>query len=348
MDTNRGKKYFIKIAGLLMSALFLSGCAGRKEPVSQSGFYFDTVIQVTIYDAAQKDCLDGCMELAKKYEKILSPTVEGSDVWNINHSGGAPVTVSEETVTLLKTALSYCEMTEGKIDITIEPVNRLWDFHADNPVSDNPGSSNVSDISGTTRIPDEKELAEAVSHVDYHNLIIDGDTVTLRDPESAVSLGFIAKGYIADKMKEYLVSQNITSAIINLGGNLLAVGSRPDGSPFQFGIQKPFDEHGSVIAVLPVTDISAVSSGVYERYFYEDDVLYHHILDSNDGYPVQNGLFGVTILSESSLMGDALSTTCFVLGLDEGMALVESLEDVEAVFITQDYEVVYSSGIGGE
>lgn len=225
------------------------------------------------------------MKLAETYEKMLSPSLEGSDIWNINHSKGEPVIVSDETAALLKTALSYCETSEGRIDLTMETVSELWDFHAEN------------------RLPDQTAITEALNHVDYHNLLIEGNTVTMLDPESRISLGFIAKGYIADKLKEYLLSQNIESAIINLGGNLLAIGKKPDGSPFQFGIQMPFDAHGTPITVLPVSDRSVVSSGVYERYFYQNDTLYHHILDVSDGYPIQNTLLGVTILSDSSTMG---------------------------------------------
>ena len=317
-------------AFLILFLLLLSGCSTVSEPVTKTGFYFDTVIQVTIYDAGKKSCLDDCMEIAGKYENMLSPTIEGSDIWNINHSNGKPVAVSPETAELLKTALFYCELSGGRIDLTMETVSNLWDFHADNEA--------------TNQVPDKAALERALRHVDYHNLIIENDTVTLLDPDSAISLGFIAKGYIADKIKEYLLSQNVENAIINLGGNLLAVGTRPDGTPFQFGIQMPFDAQGSTITTLSVSNRSTVSSGVYERYFYQDDVLYHHILDTTSGYPVQNHLLGVTILSDSSTMGDALSTTCFVLGLDEGMELIESLEDVEAIFITDDYALHYSSG----
>lgn len=324
---------FIILAAL---TVFLDGCGKNREPVTKTGFYFDTVIQVTIYDAGKKDCLDECMELAEAYEKMLSPSIEGSDIWNINHSGGAPVIVSEETADLLKTALTYCEMSEGRIDLTMETVSRLWHFHPDEP-----GNAETD----AAIIPGPDSIAEALEHVDYHNLLIDGNTVTLSDPESQISLGFIAKGYIADQMKNHLLSRNIQSAIINLGGNLLAVGTKPDGSPFQFGIQTPFDRQGTPITVLSVSDQSAVSSGVYERYFYLDDVLYHHILDTKSGYPIQNNLLGVTILSDSSTVGDALSTTCFVLGPDEGMRLIESLEGVEAVFITDDYVLHYSGGL---
>lgn len=325
-------KQLIRISLLVSSVLLLGGCGTSKEPVSQTGFYFDTIVQITVYDETDVSCLENCLKLADKYEKMFSHTIEGSDIWKINHSNGRPVTVSDETIQLLEIALSYCDMTQGRIDITIETASELWDFHG-----------NGSLDSG--KIPDEKATAEAVSHVDYHNLLIDGNTVTLADADASISLGFIAKGYIADKIKEYLLSQNVQSAIINLGGNLLAVGSKPDGTPFQFGIQKPFDTQGTPITVLSVSDKSAVSSGVYERYFYQDDILYHHILNPADGYPIQNNLLGVTVLSASSAAGDALSTSCFVLGLDEGMELIESLEDVEAIFITEDYRLHYSGGL---
>lgn len=318
----------------LYCVMFINGCGVSREPVSRSGFYFDTVIQITVYDSRKADCLDECMKLADKYEKMLSTTVEGSDIWNINHSKGQPVVVSDETRDLLETALYYCELTQGRIDLTIEAVSELWDFH----------SEKKDDIS-STRVPDAEIIGEALKHVDYHNLHIDGNTVTLKDPEASISLGFIAKGFIADKIKEYLLSQDVKSAIINLGGNLLAVGTKPDGTPFKFGIQRPFDEQGAIIDSLSVTDAALISSGVYERYFYQDDVLYHHILDSFTGYPVQNNLLGVTILSDSSMTGDALSTSCFVLGLEDGMELIESLDGVEAVFITQDYELHYSGGL---
>lgn len=337
---------FMTLAAL---ACFLSGCGKHTEPLTKTGFYFDTVIQVTIYDAGKKDCLDGCMELAKTYEQMLSPSVEGSDIWNINHSGGTPVKVSDETADLIRKALIYCEITEGRIDLTMETVSALWDFHPAGktastdsfPASGQPTASQEI----LNRIPDRNAVAGALSHVDYHNVLIEGSMVTLSDPESLISLGFIAKGYIADQLKEYLLSQDIQSAIINLGGNLLAVGSKPDGSPFQFGIQRPFDTQGTPVTVLSVSGKSAVSSGVYERYFYQDDVLYHHILDKENGYPVQNNLLSVTILSDSSTEGDALSTACFVLGQEEGMKLIESLDGVEAVFILNDYSLHCSGGL---
>lgn len=307
--------------------LLLTGCGVSNEPIVRTGFYFDTLIRITIYDSEKEACLNSCFELAQKYENMLSPTVEGSDIWKINHSNGEPVEVSDETVMLLEKALYYCDITDGLIDITIGPLNDIWDFHT------------------KEQVPSEEAISEALNHIDYNNLLIEGNTVTLLDPKGSVSLGFIAKGFIADKIKEYLISQDIKNAIIDLGGNILAVGSKPDGGSFKFGIQNPFDEQGTPIATLSVTDKSLVTSGVYERCFYQDGVLYHHILNPVDGYPVKNNLLSVTILSNSSMTGDALSTSCFALGLEEGMELIESLDDVEAVFITDDYVLHYSGGL---
>ena len=182
-------------------------------------------------------------------------------------------------------------------------------------------------------------MAEAVSHIDYHCIEVNGTTVTLTDPEAQIDLGGIAKGYIADRIKEYLESEGVEHALINLGGNMLALGGRYDGSPFRIGLQEPFADTGSVLDVLDVTDQSVVSSGNYERYFEKDGVIYHHILDPDTGYPIQNNLDQVTIISDASVDGDALSTTCYALGLEKGMELIQSLDDVEAVFVTHDGEI---------
>ena len=182
-------------------------------------------------------------------------------------------------------------------------------------------------------------IKEALSHVNYKNIVIDGNRIFLSDPKAAIDLGGIAKGYMADRLKEYLIKEGIESALINLGGNILAIGSKPDGTPFNLGIQKPFEKHGVTITSVKTVDSSVVSSGVYERYFKTDDALYHHILNSKTGFPYNNGLLGVTILSEKSVDGDALSTSCFALGLEDGMKLIQSLDGVDAIFVTDDYQL---------
>lgn len=313
---------------VLFSVCIFSGCGVQSKPISQTGFHLNTVISITIYDKSKADVLEECFSLCENYENMFSKTIEGSDVWNINHALGTPVTVSDDTITLIETASKYSSLTDGLIDITIEPLSTLWNF---------------SD-SENTHVPSEDELNVLLPLVDYKNMIIEENTVTLLNPDASIDLGFIAKGYIADRLKEHLLANNVEHAIINLGGNVLTIGNKPDGSLYTVGIQKPFDERNAAITTLNISDQSVVSSGVYERYFETNGTLYHHILDAKTGYPIRNNLLGVTIISDYSLDGDALSTTCFVLGLEHGMQLIENLENVEAVFITDDYELHYSSG----
>ncbi|MEG1848098.1 MAG: FAD:protein FMN transferase [Lachnospiraceae bacterium] len=320
--------YSLPCLFLLGSLLCLNGCAAKPEPISKSGFYLNTIITITLYDDTDASVLDDCMSLCESYESMLSRTIPGSDVWKINHSNTAPVTVSPETADLLHTALQYCALSNGLIDITVAPLSDLWDFSSD----------------GEKHVPDSKAIAALLPAVNYQNITLDDCTVTVSDKDTALDLGFIAKGYIADKMQAYLLEQNVKSAIINLGGNVITIGSKPDHTSFQIGIQKPFDDRNVSIATVPSIHSSVVSSGVYERYFTENGKLYHHILNPKTGYPYENTLLGVTILSHTSLEGDALSTTCFVLGLEEGLALIERTPDVEAMFITDDYQLHYSSG----
>jgi thiamine biosynthesis lipoprotein len=334
-------KKYIFIHAVIFSLLFtllLSGCSSSKntEPVSKSGFYFNTVITVTIYDSSKADLLDECFQLADTYEHYFSNTISDSDVSLINAADGQPIEVHDETIDLLQKGIYYGELSNGKFDITIGTLSDLWDISTKALLEDTDASM----------IPSEEEIANALATVDYRGVQIDGNNVTLTVPGSRLDLGGIAKGYIADRMKEFLNQNGVTSGIINLGGNVLTLGEKSDNSNYRIGIQRPFSSDGTSIAAIEISDASVVSSGVYERYFEVDGVSYHHILDTATGYPYDNGLLGVTIISSDSVDGDALSTTCFSLGLTDGMALIESLPDTEAVFITDDYELHNSSGIG--
>lgn len=322
------KKHRLISILICIVCIMLTGCSRNTDPVSKSGIYFDTIITITLYSDEDLTLLNECMVLAEKYENMLSKTVETSDIYRINHSNGKPTTVDEETIYLLEKALDYAAMTDGAIDPTILPLSDLWNFGENE------------------KVPDPTNIAFALSNVGYENVVIDkeANTVTLKNANAGVDLGFIAKGYIADKMKEYLISQGVESALINLGGNILCVGSKPDGSDFTLGIQEPFKDNSTNMPLVKTSDQSLVSSGVYERYFYQNNVLYHHILDTNTGYPVDNGLWGVTILSDSSMVGDAYSTICMCLGPEDGMALIEATDGIEALFITEDMELLYSSG----
>lgn len=321
------KRFISLLIVISISFTLLCGCSDNKseERINKTGFLFDTVVTITLYGEGKEQLLEDCFEIGEKYEQMLSRTIESSEINQINQANGTPVTVSDETLELLKKGLEYCELSGGVFDITIAPASTLWDFKSDTPA-----------------LPDDILLTEAISHVDYHTIQIDGNQVWLEDENAAIDLGGIAKGFIADKLKEYLVSKGETSAIINLGGNIQSIGVKPDGTKYQFGIQYPFKLQGEVIDAVSVEDSSMVSSGIYERYFKIDDVLYHHILDPATGYPVENNLLSVTILSPLSVDGDGLSTTCYALGLEKGMELIKSLDGIEAVFITDDYELHYS------
>jgi len=309
---------------LFIIILLLCGCSiTKKEPLSRTGFHFDTIITITLYDSKDDKILNTCFDYCKEFENLVSRTVKSSDISMVNHANGQPVEVSDTTIELLKKGIKFGELTDGAFDITIAPLSELWDF------KNNPGN-----------IPSESEIIEALSHVNYKNIVIEGNTVTLTDPEAAIDLGGIAKGYMADQLKEYLLNEGVTSAIINLGGNVLTIGAKPNGTSFNIGIQKPFDEQNETITSVQVKDSSVVTSGSYERYFKVDATIYHHILNTETGYPCSNGLLGVTILSEESIDGDALSTTCFALGLEEGQELIASLEGIDAIFVTEDFEIV--------
>ncbi len=305
--------------------LFLTSCTFTK-PISKSGFYFDTMVTIKLYNSNDEQLLDHCMELCSNYEQLFSRTIPTSDISKINQSGGRSVTVSDETISLIQKGLDYGKLSDGAFDITIGSVSSLWDFSS---VSHN--------------IPDSDTISHAVSHVNYKSVIISGNQVTLSDPEAQIDLGGIAKGYIADQLKMYLTNEGVKHAIINLGGNVLTIGSRSGNNPFHIGIQKPFKNRNTMIATVSAIDKSIVTSGPYERYFRDSNgKLYHHILNSHTGYPIQNDLNGVTILSDHSVDGDALSTICYVLGKEKGTELIDSFDGVEAIFIDEDYNLTYT------
>ena len=290
------------------------GCQKEAGPLSVTSFKLNTVVTLTIYDSKEQTLLEECLALCDKYEAIFSRTRPDSEIYRLNEwsrngaKGAFPL--SSEAVKLIQAGLSYGELSNGALDITIGPVSRLWDFTAEEP-----------------KLPSHKDMTQALSLVDYRNVTLKGNLLSFSKANMELDLGAIAKGYIADRLKDYLFSKGVRSAIINLGGNVLCIGGKPDGAPFSVGIQKPFAKRQETAQIFSVFDQSVVSSGVYERFFEQDGTLYHHILDPATGYPCQNTITSVSILSQTSLEGDCLSTACFALGLEKGMALLESLTD---------------------
>lgn len=320
------KKFVSIITAAMLLATGCSGLPKERERQTYTDTLFDTVISVQVLDSVDEDVLKGCETLCRKYDAMFSRTNEDSDISRINRAGGAPVEVSDETVKLIKKGIYYSEMSGGAFDITIAPVVSLWDFQAEEASP-----------------PSPEDAAAAASHVSYKNIVISDNKVSLSDPGAGIDLGAVAKGYIADRLKDYLEKQGVKHALINLGGNVLAIGTKLDGTDYNIGIQKPFDESGSPVTSVKIADQSVVTSGIYQRYFKKDGTIYHHILDPRTGYPCDNNLYSVTIITDSSLTADALSTTCFLLGFDRGMKLIDQLDNVDAVFITDDNEIHYSN-----
>ena len=306
------------LIGTVTALLSLS----KKDPVSQTELALDTLCTVTLYEWSGdgEAILSDAFALCRRYETMLSTTVSGSDIYTINHSHGKTVTVSPETAALLSDALYYCELSGGQFDITIYPVKQLWNFS---------GNSSA--------VPEKKALDRALRQVNYRHIVIDENRVTL--PEgSGIDLGAVAKGYITDRIAEYLQSRHVRAAVIDLGGNIRVIGAKPDGSSWKVGIQKPFDS-GS-IKTIEVTDKAVVTSGVYQRCFVKNGVLYHHILDPSTGMPCDTGLSSVTIIAPSAEAADALSTVCMLLGYEKSCLLLQNLPHVQAVFVTSDNQIL--------
>lgn len=288
----------------------------------------NTYVTITLYDHQDVKLIEECFALCEEYEQMFSRTIAESEVSQLNQAKEGDYEVSKELYELLELSVEYSEITEGAFDVTIEPVSSLWDFSSLEPV-----------------IPNEEMISTSLEQVGYENIQLEDGKVKKKHPDSGIDLGAVAKGYIADKLKEYLVSKGVESAIIDLGGNILLIGGKPDGTGFNVGIQKPFEDRKEIIGTIELKDYAVVSSGIYERCFWEDGVFYHHILNPDTGYPCESDLTGVTILAPDAAKADALSTTCFILGKEKGMELIDSLEDVYAVFITKGGEAIYSKGL---
>lgn len=340
------KSFFAMCLMISMVICSITGCVspfsdtGKKaEPLSVSGFAFDTTYTITLHKGGNRKVLDHCISLCTKYEKIFSTTRKDSELYQINKvsrqaaqsgetDGEIQIKISEDMRDIIKKGLYYSRISEGRFDITIDPVSSLWDFS-----------------SGKGKVPGKVSIEKALKYVDYRNIKLKKDLLILKKSGTRIDLGGIAKGYIADRLKEYLSEKGVTSAVIDLGGNILCLGGRNENEGFRIGIQQPFADRSETVSVVNIRDRSVVSSGIYERYIKgEDGVLYHHILNPKTGYSYDNDLLGVSIISDKSVDGDGLSTSVFALGPSGGMKLIDSLKDVEAVFITKDEKLHYSKG----
>ena len=324
-------KNLIKSISLIITMIvILAGCSKEIQPVSVDNYFLDTACNISVYATDESGSLDKSLaekaidkayKLCAKLEKTLSKTIEVSDVSKLNVANGDWVSVSDYTIELLEKGLSYSEKSKGKFDITVGGITSQWNFHTENP-----------------KLPNKSKLAEAATHIGYKNVEIDGNNVMLLDSETQIDLGAIAKGYIGDKMATCLEKNGVTSAIINLGGNIICIGSKPDTEGFTIGIEAPFSDRTEIVGSITDSDKTFVTSGVYERMFELDGKLYHHILSTDTGWPVDSDLNSVTIIADKghSADCDALSTTCLIEGYKKARELITSLDGYEAVFVLKD------------
>ena len=339
------KSRLIPVILLVLSIIISQTACTKKtnqstEPVQKNGFYLDTVCNLTIYDMKDMSeenankVIEEAFALCEKYENMLSKTRKGSDVYKINHASGAEVECSDETIFVIKKAIKYGELSNGRFDVTIGQVTDLWNFQPEG---------------GEGKIPEQAAIDEALTHVDYKQIKVNGNKINLSDPKGEIDLGGIAKGYIADKLAEFLKKKGVNSAVIDLGGNISVVGKKPDGNEFRIGVRDPFSTDGGIIGVVEANDKSLVTSGTYERSFTKDGKVYHHILDVKTGYPVEMGLDSVTIIGAGNdgIDCDSLATTCLILGEEEGRKLIESLDGYEAIFVQHDGTITTTKNIKG-
>ncbi|WP_027623277.1 FAD:protein FMN transferase [Clostridium lundense] len=326
------KKYTLFFTIIFISSILFTSCAKKEEPsVTKENYLLGTIVQLTVYGKNAEKAVNKAMDIISDIDDKMSPSKENSEVSKINKNAGkAFVKVSDDTFTVIKKSLEYSKLSNGAFDITVGPLVNMWAIGTDK-----------------ARIPSPQEIKTGLNLINYKDVILDENTksIKLRKPNEAIDLGAIAKGYTADKVKETLIKEGVKTAFINLGGNIVTVGNKLDGSLWNIAIQDPLKIRGEYFGIAKVSHKSVVSSGNYERYFIKNGKRYHHILDTKTGYPSDNGLIATTIISDNSIDGDALSTTTYVLGLDKGMKLVESIKGVEAVFVTKDKKVYTTSGL---
>ena len=319
------KRITPRLFALLLALAFALGCAActRNEKIVSTFTAMDTVMTFTVY--ANDAVLREGQALVAELEKKLSVTDAGSEIYAVNSHGGGRL--SPDVNELVRTALGLCRETDGALDITIYPVVRAWGF-----------------TTGEYRVPSGEELAELLENVDYSAVLTDSGGCKLQEG-AMLDLGAVAKGYTADRLAKLFRERGVESAIVNLGGNVYALGHKPDGSSWTVAIQDPESE--DYACVLSAADTAVVTSGGYQRFFEQDGVKYQHIIDPATGRPASSGLASVSIVSESGLTADAFSTALYVMGLERAIAFWRERGGFEAVFITESGEMFATEGLEG-
>lgn len=306
--------------------LLLAGCSGE-EPVRRELTAMDTFMTLTVYGqshGAGEALLEEAAGEIRSLEGLLSVTDPGSEIYRANHSGGGTISLSDPVRELLEDSLALCEETGGALDVTVYPAVRAWGF-----------------TTGDYRVPEEGELSALTDRIDYTQVSLDGSRLTLPDGME-LDLGAVAKGWTGDRLMSLFREAGVTSAIVELGGNVQALGAKPDGSPWRVAVQSP---EGGYAGVLEIKDKAVVTSGGYQRYFERDGETYIHIIDPATGHPAKTGLASVTIVADSGLRGDGLSTALFVMGREKAEAFWRAHPDFDFILLCEDGTAVITEGL---
>ena len=312
----------------------LTGCGGEQKVSSQSSqvFAMDTVMLLTVYGDQAQQGLDQAEQIIQKLEKLWSATDENSEIWALNHSGGNWVELSEDTREILSRGLELCALTDGALDLTAYSAVQAWGFPT-----------------GAYRVPDEAELEQLVGTIDYTQVELDEQTGQARLPGGmSLDLGAVAKGRLGEVLSQDLKELGVTSALLELGGNIQTVGTKPDGSRWRVGIQDPNSQEGGYLAIVEVADQAVVTSGDYQRCFEQDGQTYCHIMDPATAAPADSGVDSVSIVGSDGTVCDALSTALFVMGEVKGAQFWKDHPelDFEAIFVSQDGSIAVTEGLG--
>ena len=327
------KKVFA--VALLISGLILSSGCSEEKAVSEADmssksrdvFAMDTFMNIKAYGGNADIALSEAEKRILQLEDELSVTSENSDVWAVDHSSGTAVDVSDDTALIVNKAIEMGKKTNGALDITLYPVLKEWGF-----------------TTGEYKVPDDNTLKSLLKNVDYSKVSISGNKVTL-PKETEIDLGALAKGYTGDEIMKTMEENGVSSAIVSLGGNVQALGKKPDGSNWKVAVRNPFAPDTDM-CIIEIDDKAVITSGNYERYFTADDGnVYWHILDPDDGYPADNGLVSVTVIGDCGLDCDALSTALFVEGYDGAVEFLRSDPSFDLILVTDDMKIFYSGGI---
>ncbi len=316
------KRVFVFLLAPLL--LLPYGCAPA-QPLERTFFAMDTVMTLRLYEGGDENTLDQAEARVRELEGLWSVTDGTSEISTLNHDGSAEL--SPETAELLGAALDMCRRTDGALDISTYPVLRAWGF-----------------TTGEYSVPGGEAIAALLPLVDYGRVALEAGAAAL-PPGMEIDLGSVAKGYTGDALAALLKQGGAASALLDLGGNIQAVGSKPDGSPWRVAVRDPAGD-GSV-GVVEVVDQAVVTSGGYERYFEEDGVRYWHIIDPATGWPARSGLASVTVVGESGLLCDGLSTALFVMGREGALEHWRQHRDFEAVLVSEDGSVTITAGLEG-